>query len=117
AEIVGRAYGGGMLKLEPGEADDLPVPSPAGVLAHAEALRAVRPRVRDLLRAGRLLDAVRIVDQVVLHEGSVLDATGVSDLEQASALLAARRRARGTNAKDRVSPHAMALARRERNEP
>lgn len=113
AEIVGRAYGGGMLKLEPREADDLPVPSPAGVLACADALRAVRPRVRDHLRAGRLLDAVRLVDQVVLHDGSALDAAGVSDLEQAYAMLAARRRARGTSAKDRVSPHAMVLARRD----
>ena len=29
AETVGRSYGGGMLKLEPKEADRLPVPSPA----------------------------------------------------------------------------------------
>ena len=116
AEIVGRAYGGGMLKLEPREADDLPVPSPAGVLACAEALRAVRPRVRDQLRAGRLLDAVRLVDQVILHDGSALDAAGVSDLEQAYAMLAARRRARGTNARDRVSPHSMVLARRSQDQ-
>ncbi len=105
-----------MLKLEPREADDLPVPSPAGVLDCADALRAVRPRVRDHLRAGRLLDAVRLVDQVILHDSSALDAAGISDLEQAYAMLAARRRARGTKAKDRVSPHAMALSRRAQDQ-
>ncbi len=112
AEIVGRAYGGGMLKLEPREADHLPVPAPAHVEVRADALRAVRPRVRDYLRAGRLLDAVRLVDQVMLHDGLDMVAGDVSHLEQAYAMLAARRRARGTNAKDRVSPHAMVLAGR-----
>lgn len=112
AEIVGRAYGGGMLKLEPREADDLPVPSPTGILACADGLRAVRSRVRDHLGAGRLLDAVRLVDQVIFHDGSALNPAAVTNLEEAYAMLAARRRARGTNAKDRVSPHAMVLARR-----
>ncbi|WP_029212132.1 N-6 DNA methylase [Arsenicicoccus bolidensis] len=112
AEIVGRAYGGGMLKLEPREADDLPVPAPAGVIRCAEDLRAIRPRVRDHLRGGHLLDAVRLVDQAVLREGLSMPAANVSDLEQAYAMLAARRRARGTNAKDRISPHAMVVAGR-----
>ena len=57
AETVGRAYGGGMLRLEPKEADLLPVPTPAVVAAVADQLRALRPRVAALLRGGQLLDA------------------------------------------------------------
>ena len=113
AEIVGRAYGGGMLKIEPREADLLPLPSPAKVAAVADELRAVRGRVAALLRAGRLMDAVRIVDQVLLSDGLGISAGRVADLEQAHALLTARRRARGAGPKDRVTPAAtVAVARR-----
>ena len=58
AETVGRAYGGGMLKLEPREADLLPVPAPDAVAAARAELLAVRPAVAADLAAGRLLDAV-----------------------------------------------------------
>ena len=66
AETVGRAYGGGMLKIEPREADLLAVPSPALVTAHAKALTALRPKVAAALRTGNLLQAVDLVDEVLL---------------------------------------------------
>ena len=66
AETIGRAYGGGMLKIEPREADHLPVPAPDFLLSHAEELRRIRPTVATKLRAGRLLDAVALVDEVLL---------------------------------------------------
>ncbi|MGL4745005.1 MAG: N-6 DNA methylase [Dermatophilaceae bacterium] len=62
AEMVGRSYGGGILKIEPKEADRWPMPSPALVEGRAEALRGVRRRVRDLLATGRLVVASEIVD-------------------------------------------------------
>lgn len=65
AEIVGRSYGGGILKIEPREADRWLVPSPELVAAHAAELRAVRRRVGSLLERGQLLEASYIVDDAL----------------------------------------------------
>ncbi|MCC6419446.1 MAG: SAM-dependent DNA methyltransferase [Gemmataceae bacterium] len=95
AETVGRAYGGGLLKLEPREADLLPVPSPRAVMAQADALRMVRPVVVDLLRHGHLLEAVSRVDDILLSDGMGVSASELAQLRQARATLAERRAARG----------------------
>lgn len=96
AELVGRAYGGGLLKLEPREADQLPVPTPTVVAACTSALQTRRPAVREALRRGDLLAAVRLVDQVLLHDYLGLDADQQAELVAAHALMAARRVARST---------------------
>jgi methylase of polypeptide subunit release factors len=62
AEMVGRAYGGGILKVEPREADRWLVPSPQLVAQSAERLRDVRRQVAALLARGELLTAVALVD-------------------------------------------------------
>lgn len=95
AELVGRAYGGGMLKLEPREADQLPVPSPALVVAAAPALRARRGAVRAALHRGNLPAAVRLIDQVLLRDQLHLTAGQHTELVAAHGLLTARRVARG----------------------
>lgn len=100
AELVGRAYGGGMLKLEPREADTLPVPSPTLVAAAGPALRRARPRVRRLLGRGALLEAVALVDEVLLGH-SRLSRADLGRLRQGHALMRSRRAARGTRAADR----------------
>lgn len=95
AELVGRAYGGGMLKIEPREADQLPVPTPAVAAECRATLAAQRPAVRAALRNGDLLAAVRLVDQVLLRDHMGLDADQHAELVAAHALLSARRIARG----------------------
>lgn len=95
AETVGRAYGGGLLKLEPREADVLPVPSPRLVADVQRALSEIRPVALDALRCNRLLEAVHAVDQVVLVDGLGLARADVNVLRSARDLLAARRAARG----------------------
>jgi len=95
AELVGRAYGGGMLKIEPREADVLPVPTPAAVEAARVGLQQRRRGVRDALHRGDLLAAVRIVDQVLLREQMGLSEDQYTELVAAHALMTARRVARG----------------------
>lgn len=98
AEIVGRAYGGGMLKLEPGEADRLPVPAPDVVHGAAGDLAAIRPKVARCLRAGRLTDAVALVDEVLLTGHLGVPGGDLAALRDAHAELTARRTARGADA-------------------
>ncbi len=95
AETVGRAYGGGMLKLEPREADLLPIPSPGLVERTADQLLASRPAVLDALLQRRLREAVRLVDQVLLRDALRLSRTQLAALEDAHVALMARRSARG----------------------
>lgn len=90
SELVGRAYGGGMLKLEPKEADLLPVPSFALVTAAADALRALRPLVSRELRQGQLLQVVERVDRVLRPHLQVSAAT-LRDVRDARAALFSRR--------------------------
>jgi adenine-specific DNA-methyltransferase len=96
AETVGRAYGGGMLKLEPKEADRLAVPEP-GVLRDARtALAAIRPQVAARLSSpGGLTEAVALVDDILLIGELGIAASEVKSLRDAHAELAARRAARG----------------------
>lgn len=96
AETVGRAYGGGMLKIEPREADRLPMPSPALVEATKKGLSEVRPQMARFLRAGRLTDAARLVDDLLLVGELGMSRADVRALRDDHAALTARRTARGS---------------------
>jgi adenine-specific DNA methylase len=60
SEIVGRSYGGGVLELEPSEAEELPVPDP-DLVADWVVEKADR-----LVRAGDVRAVLDLVDQAVL---------------------------------------------------
>ena len=97
AELVGRAYGGGLLKLEPKEADRLPVPSLGAVFDAAADLRRLRPALAKHLRTRNLTDVVKAVDRVLLRQSLRIPRDEIDQLWAARRALFGRRasRARG----------------------
>ena len=91
AEVVGRAYGGGMLKHEPKEADRLPVPSSATLEAVADELRAIRPQIGRALRSAKPQRAIDLVDTIILERHLGLSTVEVAGLRGARDLLFQRR--------------------------
>jgi adenine-specific DNA-methyltransferase len=62
AEVMGRSYGGGVLELEPNEAEKLPLP-----LIGADALDL--HALDQLLRAGKIEAVLDVTDTVLLRNG------------------------------------------------
>jgi len=91
-EVVGRAYGGGLLKMEPREADNLPLPSLARIRASEQQLRNARPLLASALRRGDVAAAVETVDRIILADVPEDD---LKALRLAREMLFQRRRARG----------------------
>ena len=95
AEIVGRAYGGGLLKHEPREASLLPMPSEPALHASAGKLAFVRTQVANLLRRNDIAPAIDLVDRVILFDHYGLTVSQVAALRAARDTLRQRRIARG----------------------
>ncbi len=95
AEVVGRAYGGGLLKLEPREADVLPVPSPDMLAAAAPALRRLRTQVGEEFTLKEVASAVRLVDRALLSDHLGVSEGWIRSLRRDRTALLARRLARG----------------------
>jgi adenine-specific DNA methylase len=89
SEIVGRSYGGGVLELEPSEAEELPIPDPALIPD------SVVTKVDELVRQRRIEDAVDLVDQSVLMDQLGFSAEDVDIARAAWRTLRDRRNRRG----------------------
>ncbi len=93
AELVGRSYGGGVLKLEPTEAESLLVPPlPAHAAARLE-------EVDSLLRDRQMRAVLDLVDEIVLIGGLGLAESDVTALRSGAERLRSRRRARNKSPK------------------
>ncbi|MFF9551288.1 Eco57I restriction-modification methylase domain-containing protein [Methylobacterium fujisawaense] len=94
AEIEGRSYGGGVLELEPTEAERLLVPD-------AQALAAALPLTEcdKLVRAGKLSDVLAENDRLVLQNAMGLSKDDVSTLKGAWDRMRGRRFSRGKSAR------------------
>lgn len=95
AELVGRSYGGGILKVEPREADRWWVPSATALETHRDALMALKPRIQRLLQAKKLDAAVALVDEVVLADLPASDVAAIRADYQAFQLRRTTRGKRG----------------------
>lgn len=99
AEMVGRAYGGGILKIEPREADRWAVPSSALITERAAELRAVRDLVAADLAGGRLWDAVQRVDAALFAGRDLPSDADLHAVRAAHTRLMERRIARSRTAR------------------
>lgn len=91
AELVGRSYGGGILKLEPKEGDRLPVPAPSLVAKGKDDLEAIRPQLATHLGNRNLEEAVRLVDNILLVRHLGVRRSKLRDLREAREALFQRR--------------------------
>lgn len=74
AEVMGRSYGGGVLELEPREAEALPFPDPHRLSPDTAV------RVDGLVREGRVLEALDVVDHELLIDGLGIKSSLVAEL-------------------------------------
>lgn len=94
AELGGRSYGGGILKVEPREANRLPVPSPVLLASISRELGSLSRVAGPMLAKGGIDGVTRLVDDLVLRQQMRLSGGAVDALAEARRFLFARRTSR-----------------------
>jgi len=102
AEVLGRSYGGGLLKHEPTEVASLPAPSEQAMMAVGARLKLLASQIAAQLRSKDSGQAVDIVDKVVLVDHLGFDYGQIKSLRAARDFLMSRRtqRNKGKNGKN-----------------
>jgi hypothetical protein len=103
AELFGRSYGGGILKMEPREAARLPLPKPGHVVAAWKRLERERRQLDRALRTGEWSSVVARVDEVLLRGVMKLSDEELNIITNALNTLRKRRISRDRSLPARVS--------------
>ncbi len=91
AEILGRGYGGGILKMEPREAASLPVPGPQAAKAAWDVISSQRTSLDQMLVRGKWEEVVGIIDRILLEKVLAMDSADVRSLKASGQILRKRR--------------------------
>ncbi len=84
AEVLGRSYGGGVLELEPNEAEQIPIP-------FFDDVSLDLAEMDQLERRGQINTILNITDKALLQEKMGLDKSEIETLRQAWRKLSGRR--------------------------